>query len=319
MNFLDLTLDRKNVETSMYTLWSIFRFTSFPHVRLNPTPLLTKMTMAFFAGRATTLRRLHFTVRRNILRQHRRNVQHDSAKPSGGPTTSNSTSPRPHFSGSYWAWIEPVKIPFRVYEGMQSRHPLMTQWETTLIIYFLGDLSAQSVQTSFFTEARYEPIRSLRALVIGGIVSIPSFKFFMWLGRHFNYASHLKSLAVKIIVSQSLFTPLFNSYFFGMQSLLSGCSLREAKDRVLATVPVSWKNSWKVWPLVTAFSFTFIRPQNRAVFAGFIAIFWQTYLSWLNRKAELTLRDESTDKSPALATEKSTKKKGIHPAKMSKA
>ncbi|KAF2173972.1 hypothetical protein M409DRAFT_32448, partial [Zasmidium cellare ATCC 36951] len=172
---------------------------------------------------------------------------------------------------------------FRAYNNMQARSPLLTQWETTLIIYFLGDLSAQTVQTNAYTEARYEPIRGFRAMFIGGIISIPSYKWFLWLGRNFNYASHLKSLAAKIVVSQMLFTPIFNTYFFSMQTLLSGGSLKDARDRVVATVPVSWKNSWKLWPAVTAFTFTFIRPQNRSVFAGVVAIGWQTYLSWLNR------------------------------------
>lgn len=49
----------------------------------------------------------------------------------------------------------------------------------------------------------------------------------------------------------------------------------------------------KVWPAVTAFSFTFIQPHYRSIFAGFIAIFWQTYLSWLNRAAELAEKDNS--------------------------
>ena len=46
-------------------------------------------------------------------------------------------------------------------------------------------------------------------------------------------------------------------------------------------------NSCKLWPAVTAFSFTFIDAQYRSIFAGFVAIGWQTYLSYLNRKAEL--------------------------------
>ena len=46
-------------------------------------------------------------------------------------------------------------------------------------------------------------------------------------------------------------------------------------------------NSCKLWPAVTAFSFTFIDAQYRSIFAGFVAIGWQTYLSYLNRKAEV--------------------------------
>ncbi|KAK3065958.1 hypothetical protein LTR53_017853, partial [Teratosphaeriaceae sp. CCFEE 6253] len=134
--------------------------------------------------------------------------------------------------------------------------------------------------------SRYEPIRGLRALVIAGICSVPVYRWFMFLGRHFNYKSHALSLAVKICVNQICFAPLFNTYFFGMQSLLSGGSWRETVRRVKETVPVSFVNSWKFWPAVTAFSFTYLRPQNRPIFAGCFAVVWQTYLSWLNKQAE---------------------------------
>lgn len=183
---------------------------------------------------------------------------------------------------------------------MQSRSPLLTQLSSTLIIYFLGDLSAQLVAGSGKTttgeedgnngdkkdQVAYEPARGLRALVIGGLISIPNYKWFIFLGTHFNYPSHTLSIITKILINQSIFTPLFNTYFFGMQSLLSGATFQEAKERVIDTVPVSFVNSWKVWPAVTAFSFTFLkRAYTRSVFAGGVAIGWQTYLSWLNLKA----------------------------------
>jgi protein Mpv17 len=109
---------------------------------------------------------------------------------------------------------------------------------------------------------------------------------FIFLGTHFNYASKALSLITKVVVNQIVFTPIFNSYFFGMQSLLSGDSFSEVLDRIRRTVPVSFVNSCKLWPAVTAFSFTFISPHYRSIFAGFIAIGWQTYLSFLNRQAE---------------------------------
>ena len=127
-------------------------------------------------------------------------------------------------------------------------------------------------------------------MIIGGVSSIPSYKWFLWLGRNFNYDKHWKGLVVKIVVSQTLFTPIFNTYFFGMQTLLAGGTWKETKERVRKTVPVSWVNSWKLWPFVTALNFTFVPPQNRNVFAGVVAIGWQTYLSWLNRAAEAELK-----------------------------
>jgi protein Mpv17 len=89
----------------------------------------------------------------------------------------------------------------------------------------------------------------------------------------------------KVVVNQAFFTPIFNSYFFGMQSLLSGASIPECIERIKNTVPTSWINSCKVWPAITAFSFTYIPIQYRSIFGGVIAIGWQTYLSLLNQRA----------------------------------
>ena len=124
-------------------------------------------------------------------------------------------------------------------------------------------------------------------------------KSFIFVGDHFNYSSKFLSLTIKVVFSQLTFTPIFNSYFFGMQSLLSGENIFEAWDRIKRTVPTSFINSCKFWPAVTAFSFTFIDPQYRSIFAGksrwmliqlgwqfpgIFAIGWQTYLSFINQK-----------------------------------
>jgi protein Mpv17 len=132
----------------------------------------------------------------------------------------------------------------------------------------------------------YDPERTVRSLIIGAISSIPSYKWFVWLSHSFNYASRTLSLLTKVVVNQVCFTPIFNTYFFGMQAALAGESFDGIVERVKQTVPVSYVNSCKVWPLVTAFSFTFIPLEYRSLFAGFIAVGWQTYLAFLNRMAE---------------------------------
>lgn len=108
----------------------------------------------------------------------------------------------------------------------------------------------------------------------------------LWLSNNFNYSSRILSLGTKVVVNQICFTPIFNSYFFGMQAFLAGESLENIVERIRVTVPVSFVNSCKLWPAVTAFSFTFIPMEYRSLFAGVVAVGWQTYLSFLNRKAE---------------------------------
>ena len=122
----------------------------------------------------------------------------------------------------------------------------------------------------------------------------------MYLNRSFNYSSRMLSLAMKVTVNQIVFTPVFNSYFFGMQSLLSGDTFLEAWERIKRTVPTSFVNSCKLWPAVTAFSFTYIQPQYRALFAGVIAVGWQSYLSWLNQRAANEERFKKSSPTPRI-------------------
>ncbi|TVY90365.1 Protein SYM1 [Lachnellula willkommii] len=182
-----------------------------------------------------------------------------------------------------WQRLGPLSRGFEAYGRSQRKRPLTTQFWSALVVFFLGDLSAQSI-----TDEEYNPARSLRAIAIGAGAAIPSYKWFLFLGNNFNYpSSKTLSLATKVLVNQALFTPINNSYFFGAQALLTGDSLPEVWERIRRTVPPSMLNSLKVWPAVTAFNFTFIEPQYRSIFAGCIAIGWQTYLSYLNRTAEM--------------------------------
>jgi hypothetical protein len=107
----------------------------------------------------------------------------------------------------------------------------------------------------------------------------------MFLHNNFNFTSKFLSILTKVVVQQAVFTPVFNTYFFSVHSLLSGASLEETFERLKVALPRSIVNSAKFWPMVTAFSFMYVPPQFRNVFSGCIAVGWQTYLSWLNQKA----------------------------------
>jgi hypothetical protein len=89
-----------------------------------------------------------------------------------------------------------------------------------------------------------------------------------------------------VAVQQACFTPVFNTYFFSVHSLLGGATFEETWERLKKALPVSVTNSVKLWPAVTAFSLVYVQPQFRNVFGGVIADGWQTYLSWLNQKAK---------------------------------
>lgn len=238
----------------------------------------------------------------NRLQSARIGRRGNASKPPVGQKAPESAQTIP---GPSWLWLEPIYEPFRAYGRVQQRKPYMTQFISSLVIYFVGDMVAQSIAApaseleSELVDSEEEEekgwvqkwseerdwARTGRALAIGGLSSIPAYKWFLWLGENFNYRSKILSLTVKVAVNQALFTPIFNSYFFGMQTLLSGATYTEIIERIKHTVPTSWINSCKVWPVVTAFSFTYIPIQYRSIFGGVIAIGWQTYLSLLNQRA----------------------------------
>ncbi|KAF4975593.1 hypothetical protein FZEAL_7646 [Fusarium zealandicum] len=181
-----------------------------------------------------------------------------------------------------WQRLGPLTTAGQGYARAQSKRPYTTQVVTAIVIFIFGDLSAQYVSGD-----EYDPARTVRNAVIGAAAAIPNYKWFIFLSHNFNYSSKLLSLAVKIVVSQTCFTPLFNTFFFGSQAVLSGENLQGTIERVKDTVPTSIVNSLKLWPAVTAFSFSFLPLDYRPLFHGVVAVGWQTYLSFLNKEAEL--------------------------------
>ncbi|KFY52320.1 hypothetical protein V497_08554 [Pseudogymnoascus sp. VKM F-4516 (FW-969)] len=142
-----------------------------------------------------------------------------------------------------WQRLGPLTTALSLFSRAQRARPWTTQFVSTLIVYLLGDLSAQRIRGG-----EYEPERAGRALVIGAGAAIPSYTWFVYLGNSFNYASSpILSLMTKVVVNQLAFTPLFNTYFFGMQALLShwhnpftATGLEAIVEHIKRTVPTSF-------------------------------------------------------------------------------
>ncbi|KAI0548761.1 hypothetical protein F4679DRAFT_585165 [Xylaria curta] len=219
-----------------------------------------------------------------------------------GPEAVNSI-PAPNIIAPlpFWQRLGPLTRAGQAYARAQRARPWATQVASALVVYLCADFGAQHIGSGGCQkisddklgaaeeeerERKHNWARTARALFIGGSAAIPGYVWFSFLSRSFNYSSTFVSIGVKVVVNQLTFTPLFNCYFFGAQALLSGDTAAEAWRRVYNTVPVSWINSCKIWPAVTAFSFAFIPFEYRNLFGGVIAVGWQTYLSFLNGRAE---------------------------------
>jgi protein Mpv17 len=122
--------------------------------------------------------------RHSALRKRPHSTNANPAAPRSTPSEDPATAtsiPVPNTVATLplWQRLGPLSRAFEVYGRSQRKRPYTTQFFSSLGIYFLGDMSAQSISGE-----KYDPLRTLRALVIGAGSSIPSYKWYvLCLGR----------------------------------------------------------------------------------------------------------------------------------------
>lgn len=124
------------------------------------------------AGRAS-LRRSHFPTRPSNFSKPHHTKSPPSAKPVENPANGTSVPVANTVANlPIWHRLGPLSRGFQAYGRSQRNHPLKTQFFSALVIFSLGDLSAQSISGD-----EYNPARTLRALIIGAGAAIPSYKW----------------------------------------------------------------------------------------------------------------------------------------------
>ncbi|KAH8680547.1 hypothetical protein BX600DRAFT_543290 [Xylariales sp. PMI_506] len=238
------------------------------------------------------LRRQLECMRQQRLPKVARRFESSSSTSSGATSTTTATKGQAEAAtASVVKKLGPFSRFGQFYARLQNKRPYSTQLATSIFIWFCSDLTAQTIDGK-----EYDPWRTLRSISIGGIAAIPAFCWFRWLGTSplFKFDSVNISIAARVAITQAVFTPTFNCYFFGSQALLSGehpffsvANLESAWLRIKTTVPVSIVRATTFWPAVTALNFKFIPLDYQFVFQNVMQYCWQTYLSFLNKQRQL--------------------------------
>lgn len=124
------------------------------------------------AGRAVLRRSPFQHAQTNLAKRH--TSTNTAAKPKVVDVTSNTTLPTQAAAQPVplWQRFGVLSKGIALYGRSQQKNPYRTQFVTSLVIYFLGDLSAQNISGE-----KYDPVRTGRALVISAFSSIPSYKW----------------------------------------------------------------------------------------------------------------------------------------------
>jgi protein Mpv17 len=128
------------------------------------------------AASRAILRRTHFPSRQQPNITKRYNTHGNPAtRPKAEDDPANGAAipiPATVANIPLWQRLGPLSRGFQTYGRSQRKRPYTTQFCSSLVIYFLGDLSAQNINGD-----EYDPKRTLRALVISAGSSIPSYKW----------------------------------------------------------------------------------------------------------------------------------------------
>ncbi|KAJ6580995.1 hypothetical protein B0H19DRAFT_844886, partial [Mycena capillaripes] len=173
------------------------------------------------------------------------------------------------------------------YRHAAQTRPYTVQLSTSLFIWFAGDVLAQSLdheRSSSDPESSWDVPRTLRALIMGAGAAIPLYHWFNLLSRSFTTLPLWAAITARVATQQVVFAPVFNTYFFFAQAVLSGASAAEGVEHVRAALLTSLLNSIRVWPAAMVVNFAFVPPELRSLMHGFVAVGWQCYLCVLNQR-----------------------------------
>lgn len=144
----------------------LFPTSPFPdaHTPHQPARLELRRMAGTFIYRAALRRQAQF-----LARPPQRRWQ--SSKPEQ-PIPVQNTVPPPTAEVPFWLRLGPLTRATQAYGRAQRKRPWVVQLCTSLTIFCLGDISAQRMSGK-----DYDPERTGRAVIIGGIISIPNFEW----------------------------------------------------------------------------------------------------------------------------------------------
>ena len=90
-----------------------------------------------------------------------------------------------------------------------------------------------------------------------------------------------QTVAIKVLIDQVLWAPIFTFIFFTWIELLQGHSIKQLGDKIKQDLVRGVTASWKVWPLVHVINFRFIPSSQRLLYINTIQIGYNVFLSML--------------------------------------
>ncbi|XP_028404288.1 protein Mpv17-like [Dendronephthya gigantea] len=174
---------------------------------------------------------------------------------------------------------------WRGYLRLLETHTFKVQVASAGVLIAIGDCCSQQIVERRGRQHDFK--RTLGMASIGIFIVGPAMRYWYILLDSVIKGSRTVDAMKKVAMDQTIFAPCIIATFFGTTSLLFGKTQAEIKAKFANQYFDTLKTNYLIWPLVQTINFNFVPLQHRVFVVNFVAIFWNTYLSWAANKEEV--------------------------------
>ncbi|XP_075234277.1 mitochondrial inner membrane protein MPV17 isoform X2 [Lycorma delicatula] len=177
------------------------------------------------------------------------------------------------------------------YLRLMNKRPLPMQMLQSGFLMGTGDVIAQTcVEKKHFDNINWRRTGNyctVGFLFVGPVLS----KWYGALERMFG-KNGIKTTLKKIAVDQTLFAPCFIPVIMSSIAFTEGKSVEDIKWKLQSEYFNVLFTNYKIWPFIQLLNFYFVPLNYRVIFVQFVAVGWNTYLSW-KISSQKTVADNS--------------------------
>ncbi|XP_039745403.1 protein Mpv17 [Pararge aegeria] len=168
---------------------------------------------------------------------------------------------------------------FQIYKKVLARRPYLVQAIQTGALMGAGDIISQTlIEKKSIAAVDFK--RTLQFSSIGFFVGGPALR--VWYGllnKHVGASG--KTVAMKkVFVDQFIFAPTFLFFILVAVGTMQGKPWDSIRRDISYNYLDVLKTNYYIWPWVQLVNFYYIPLQYQVLLVQFVALFWNTYLSW---------------------------------------